>query len=125
MSTIGFYARGDFVCASAIGPAHLEFMRDRIADEAQNLANESSCQIDVWIRGDDGQQANHTGIVATPAVKSMAYVEGQPDWQPVDIQPTFSVHVDCNSGALRKSYESGRVANYPAGTPLATIQQDQ
>lgn len=51
---------------SAILSTNAEFHRDRLVVEAQQLADERECQIDVWLRNDDGEQSSHFGITVQP-----------------------------------------------------------
>lgn len=66
MAHIGFYSGVDLVDTSSVLSANLEFNRDRIAAEAQDLANECDCEIEAWAR-DDGDRTSHTGITARPS----------------------------------------------------------
>jgi hypothetical protein len=66
MAQIGFYNNGNLIDESAVTPSNLEFNRERITAEAQDLANECGCEIDVWEQDDDGEQTCHTGITVQP-----------------------------------------------------------
>ncbi|MDM5181755.1 hypothetical protein PO883_31740 [Massilia sp. DJPM01] len=66
MSHIGFYSGINLIDTSSVLSANLEFNRERIAAEAQDLANECECDIEAWTRDDDGEQASHTAITARP-----------------------------------------------------------
>lgn len=67
MAQIGFYNGINLVDTSSVWSTNLEFGRETIQREAQDLANECGCDIDAWARDDDGEQTSHTGITARPA----------------------------------------------------------
>jgi hypothetical protein len=67
MAQIGFYSGGNLIDESAVTSSNLEFNRDRIATEAQELADECGCDIEAWQQDDNGAQVSHTGIIAKPA----------------------------------------------------------
>lgn len=66
MSTIGFYNGINLIDTSSVASTNVEFNLEAIAREAQDLANECGCNIEAWTRDDEGEQATHTGITATP-----------------------------------------------------------
>lgn len=67
MAQIGFYDGINLVDTSSVGPANLEFNREKIEREAQDLADECGCGIEAWTRDDDGERTSHTGISVKPA----------------------------------------------------------
>jgi len=67
MAHIGFYNGVNLIDTSSVLSSKLEFTRERIAAEAQDLANECECSIEAWTRDDDGERASQTGIEARPA----------------------------------------------------------
>jgi hypothetical protein len=66
MAQIGFYSGGKLIDESTVTSSGLEFNRDRIEAEAQDLADECECEIEAWQQDDDGEQTFHTGITAKP-----------------------------------------------------------
>jgi hypothetical protein len=66
MAHIGFYSGINLIDTSSVLSSNLEFNRERIAAEAQDLANECGCHVEAWTRDDDGERASHTGIEAQP-----------------------------------------------------------
>jgi hypothetical protein len=66
MANIGFYSGIKMIDESSVASANLEFNRDRIEREAQDLANECGCEIEAWTCDDDGERTSHTGITAKP-----------------------------------------------------------
>lgn len=67
MAQIGFYNGINLVDTSSVASANLEFNREKIHREAQDLADECRCEIDAWACDDNGEQTSHTGIKAKPA----------------------------------------------------------
>lgn len=67
MAQIGFYNGIKMIDESSVASTNLEFNREKIAREAQDLANECGCDIEAWTRDDDGERTSHIGITAKPA----------------------------------------------------------
>lgn len=67
MAQIGFYNGINLIDTSSVASTNLEFNRESIQREAQDLADECGCDIESWARDDDGERASHTGITAKPA----------------------------------------------------------
>lgn len=67
MAQIGFYNGINLVETSSVWSANLEFNREKIEREAQDLADECGCSIEAWTRDDEGERTNHTGITVQPA----------------------------------------------------------
>lgn len=55
---------------SSVASANLEFNRERIEREAQDLADECGCDIEAWTRDDDGERNSHTGITVKPDART-------------------------------------------------------
>jgi hypothetical protein len=66
MAHIGFYNGVNLIDTSSVLSSNLEFNRENIAREAQDLADECGCVIEAWTRDDGGERASHTGIEAQP-----------------------------------------------------------
>ena len=67
MAQIGFYNGINLVDTSSVASANLEFNREKIEREAQDLAAECGCDIEAWTRDAEGERTSHTGIIAKPA----------------------------------------------------------
>lgn len=67
MANIGLYNGVKLIDESSVASANLEFNREKIEREAQDLADECGCDIEAWTRDDDGERTSHTGITVKPA----------------------------------------------------------
>lgn len=65
-NTIGFYAGVTLMDTSKHLAEDFEQNRDYVESEAEDLAGENDCQIDVWGRDSKGQQVRHLGITIVP-----------------------------------------------------------
>lgn len=66
MAQIGFYNGINLVDTSSVASTNLEFNRETIEREAQELADECGCDIEA-LACDDGERTSHTGIATKPA----------------------------------------------------------
>lgn len=67
MTTVGFYsAEMDLIETSTIMSNYADYSRDKLAAEAQDLADECQCEIRAWARNDAGEPDHALGIEAQP-----------------------------------------------------------